>query len=247
MKEKIQVFADGEAISLAAAKTVVELANQAIKARGAFHLALSGGSTPKRLYQHLASKAFSDQVDWSQVHIYFGDERSVAPDHADSNYRMACEAMLKSLPIPSTQVHRMRGESEDLVQAAQQYGEVLMQHLPKQDGWPVFDLVLLGMGDDGHTASLFPGTTALDEQRRPVTEVYVPQLSTWRITLTYPVINHARQVLLLVAGASKTDRLYEVLIEAPAGTYPVMLVKPKQGELDWYLDEAAAAKLPKVI
>jgi len=244
MSKQIRVFEDAEAISLAAAEQVVSMAKQAIAQRGVFHMALSGGSTPKRLYRHLASDAYIDQVDWRRIHIYFGDERSVPPADGDSNYRMACEAMLDHLPIPAEQVHRMAGEREDLAQSAREYGELLQRNLPADQGWPVFDLVLLGMGDDGHTASLFPGTTALNEQDAPVVAVQVPQLDTWRITLSYPVINHARQVLLLVAGGSKAGRLLEVLVTAAPGSYPVQGVAPT-GELLWYLDRAASAKLPR--
>ncbi len=245
MQREIQVLADGEAVSLAAAEQVVFLAQQAIAQRGAFYIALSGGSTPKRLYQHLASEAFNRRIDWSSVYIYFGDERSVSPDHPDSNYRMACEAMLNELPIPPLQIHRIQGESESLESAAAAYAEQLTA-LPQHNGLPQFDLVLLGMGDDGHTASLFPGTTALDEKIHWVTALHVPQLHTDRITLTYPIINNAAQVTLLVAGANKADRLEEVLVSAAPGCYPVQGVQPR-GQLTWMLDQAAAAKLPKAL
>lgn len=241
----IEVVSDAEAVSLAAAQRVVDAAQRAIAQRGHFSIALSGGSTPKRLYQHLASDAFRDQIDWSNVSIFFGDERSVAPDHEEANYRMACEAMLDQLPLSSGQIHRMQGELSDLDQAAANYAEALRQ-LPEKNGLPQFDLVLLGMGDDGHTASLFPGTTALTEQDKTVVALDVPQLNTRRITLSYPVINNACQVMLLVAGENKAARLEEVLVSAPAGRYPVQGVMP-QGELIWLLDQGAATQLPEAM
>ena len=245
MSRVIEVVNDAEAVSLAAAKRVVMAAQQAIAERGSFSIALSGGSTPKRLYQHLASNVFCDQIEWSKVRIFFGDERTVAPDHADANFRMASEAMLDQLPIPASQIHRMQGELADLEQAAASYAEAL-QLLPQKSGFPEFDLVLLGMGDDGHTASLFPGTTALSERDKSVVALEVPQLNTCRITLSYPVINNARQVMLLVAGAGKAEQLEQVLVSAPVGSFPVQEVTP-QGELIWLLDEGAAAQLPKAM
>lgn len=244
MSSEIRVFADAQALSAAAAQRIVELAHAAIQARGAFHLALSGGSTPRLLYARLASPSVAPRIDWNKVHIYFGDERSVPPDHPDSNYRMAREAMLESLPIPPTQIHRLPGESADLERAAQGYAALLERQLPLLEGMPAFDLILLGMGDDGHTASLFPGTTALAQQRRWVVPVFVDKLGTWRLTFTYPLINNAANVLLLVAGASKAPRLREILAApAAAAAYPVQGVRPR-GRLEWYLDQAAAADLP---
>lgn len=245
MGRAIHIFNDAEAVSLAAAELVVLAANQAIEARGQFYIALSGGSTPKRLYQHLASDAYKQQIDWQKVHIYFGDERSVPPEHPESNYRMAREAFLDQLPIPEQQIHRIQGEREDLEKAAAEYAE-LLKALPTRNGLPQFDLILLGMGDDGHTASLFPGTVALTEKSKTVVAQTVPQLNTRRITLSYPLINNAHQVMLLVAGESKASRLEEVLVSAPEGCYPVQGIKPK-GILNWLLDRSAASKLPRML
>lgn len=245
MERVIQVFSDAEAVSVAAAEQVVKIAAQAIAERGGFYLALAGGSTPKRLYQHLASEPFKQQIDWKSVHIYFGDERSVGPEHADSNYRMACEALLNHLDIPAQQIHRIEGEQTDLQNAAQKYEEAL-QLLPSSNAQPQFDLVLLGMGDDGHTASLFPGTSALDERSKPVVALAVPQLNTSRVTLTYPVINNAQQVMFLVAGEAKAARLEEVLVSAPQGSYPVQSIQARS-KLSWLLDKAAAAQLPEAL
>ena len=242
MERVIEVFSDAEAVSVAAAEQVVQAAAQAIVARGAFYLALAGGSTPKRLYQHLASESYKQQVDWTNVHIYFGDERTVAPDHSDSNYAMACQTLLNHLDIPPRQIHRIKAEQADLQSAAQQYEDEL-QVLPITSGYPQFDLILLGMGDDGHTASLFPGTTALNEHKHAVTALTVPQLSTTRVTLTYPVINNALNVMFLVAGGGKASRLEEVLVSASPECYPAQGVKPTI-KLSWLLDEAAASQLP---
>ncbi|MEW5757386.1 MAG: 6-phosphogluconolactonase [Pseudomonadota bacterium] len=245
MTSRIQVFSDAEALSLAAAEQVVLSARAAIARRGEFHLVLSGGSTPKRLYEQLASPQFRGRVDWSRVHIYFGDERSVPPDHPDSNFRMANTALMQPLTLDSSHVHRMQGEQQDLEQAARDYARIIQLRVPQTNALPVFDLVLLGMGDDGHTASLFPQTTALKEKDRLVAPVYVEKLHTWRLTLTYPVINNAQQVLFLIAGSSKAQRLAEVLTGQPVD-YPVKAVQPR-GELLWYLDESAAALLPQEI
>lgn len=245
MTTRIQVFADAEVLSLAAAERVVASATAAIAQRGAFHLVLAGGSTPKRLYEQLATPEFRRRVDWSRVQVYFGDERSVPPDHPDSNFRMANTALLQPLALDPSQVHRMQGEHQDLEQAARDYARIVQQRVPQQNQWPAFDLVLLGMGDDGHTASLFPQTTALKERDRLVAPVYVDKLNTWRLTLTYPAINHAHQVLFLIAGSGKAQRLAEVLTSQPVD-YPVKHVQPR-GDLLWYLDEAAAALLPREI
>ncbi len=243
MGTMIHVQRDAEGVSLAAAELVVLAAKQAIETQDAFYIALSGGGTPKRLYQHLASDAYQQQIDWQKVHIYFGDERSVSPEDPESNYRMAREAFLDKSTIPESQIHRMEGERADLAQAAADYAERL-QALPVSNGLPQFDLILLGMGDDGHTASLFPGTAALTEKKKTVVAHTIPQMNTQRLTLTYPVINNAHQVMVLAAGANKASRLEEVLVSAPEGKYPIQGVKPK-GILNWLLDQAAAAKLPK--
>lgn len=245
MNREIRVFADAQALAVAAAERIVGLAHEAIGQRGAFHVALSGGSTPRMLYQRLAGQAVAPRIDWNKVHVYFGDERTVPPDHRDSNFCMAREAMLDTLPIPSQQIHRLPGEAENLERAAQDYSVMLGRQLPQHNGVPVFDLILLGMGDDGHTASLFPGTTALTENSRWVVPVFVEKLDTWRLTFTYPLINNAAHVLLLVAGASKAFRLQEIHGDSSfAETYPVQGIMPR-GSLEWYLDEAAVALLAR--
>lgn len=244
MAAQVRVFSDVDTLNAAAARHWVDCAADAIAQRGAFHVALSGGSTPRRLYALLASEPWRDHLDWSHTHIWFGDERAVAPDHPDSNYRMACEALLDHVPLPVSQVHRIEGELPDATEAAQRYAAALEDTLPRaSEGAPQFDLMLLGMGPDGHTASLFPGSGLPEVRDRPVAAAYVEQAGMWRISLTLPVINAAHQVLLLVAGADKASMLARVLGQAPATEpLPVELIAP-QGDTQWFLDGAAARQL----
>ena len=233
---EIQVLPDPAAVAAEAAERVVRAADEEIALAGRFSFVLAGGSTPKALYELLASDEYRDQIDWPHVEIYFGDERTVPPDHEDSNYRMAHEAMLSKLPIADSHVHRMRGEV-DPEEAAKDYGLLLKEKFG--DGGP--DLVLLGMGDDGHTASLFPGTTALAETKHRAFANPVPKLNTTRLTMTAPFINRAREVIITVTGANKAQRLAEVL-EGPRDPerLPVQLIQPQSGKLTWLIDTAAA-------
>jgi 6-phosphogluconolactonase len=203
---EIKVLPTADALAHAAAELVVVEGQAAIELRGRFSLALSGGSTPKAMHKILASDEFRDQLDWSKVEIFFGDERTVPPEHADSNYRMAKETLLSKVPIPGDNVYRMRGEI-DPNEAAKEYGQMLKEKFG--DGG--LDLIFLGMGDDGHTASLFPHTEALHETKHRCVANHVEKLNTWRITLTAPFINRAARVAILVSGASKAARLAEVL------------------------------------
>ena len=233
---EIKVLPDPAAVAAEAAERVVRAADEAIVLAGRFSFVLAGGSTPKALYELLASGQYRDQIDWPHVEIYFGDERTVPPDHKDSNYGMASEAMLAKLPIPESRVYRMRGEI-DPEEAAKEYGLLLKEKFG--DGGP--DLVLLGMGDDGHTASLFPGTTALAETKHRAFANPVPKLNTTRLTMTAPFINRARKVLITVTDANKAQRLAEVL-EGPRDPerLPVQLIQPQSGRLTWLVDSAAA-------
>ncbi len=246
MDPRLHISEDAERLAEEAARHWTLRALEAIEARGVFHACLSGGSTPKRLYQRLAEGELAKSLDWSRIHLWFGDERCVPPDHPDSNYRMVHEALISHIAIPERNVHRIHGElsPED---AASRYARELVHHLPDRgDGLGRFDLLMLGMGDDGHTASLFPGTAALQEHERPAVAVYVPKLQSWRITITYPLIERAREIMLLVAGAAKADVVAQVLGGAPeAAEYPVARVRAPEGELVWWLDRAAAARLPE--
>jgi 6-phosphogluconolactonase len=242
----IRFFPDAEAVSRAAADEFVRCAREAVAARGRFTVALSGGSTPKRLYQLLADPPFRDQVDWGKVEFFWGDERSVPPDHNDSNYHTAHEAMLRKLPVPTGQIHRMEAERTDRDAAARDYEAILSRVFAAKLGGepPAIDLILLGMGPDGHTASLFPHTTALAETARWVVVNYVPKFATDRVTFTAPMLNRAREVLFLIAGTDKADPLHQVLEGPPnSDLYPSQLVKVTAGKLVFFVDRAAAAKL----
>ncbi len=233
--------ADAEELSCRAAEEFVR------RARGRrFCVALAGGSTPRRLYQLLADAPYRAQVDWTQVEFFFGDEGAVPPDHADSNFHMATDALLAQLDLPVRQIHRMAGERDDLDAAAAEYANEIGKVVGGTP--PAFDLVLLGMGRDGHTASLFPGTAALSERRRWVVPNLVPQLDTRRLTLTVPILNHAACLLFLVAGAEKREALAAVL-EGPRDPerFPSQLVRPERGELLWLVDRAAAAGLSEAM
>ena len=226
-------------IASAAARDFAARADEAIDERGRFAVALAGGSTPKATYEALA-RDYADKLDWSRVHVFFGDERTVPPDHEDSNYRMAQRALLSRVPVGG--VHRMRGESPP-AEAATAYEEELRGYFGS-DGSPGLDLILLGLGEDGHTASLFPETSALDVADRWVVANPVLKLETTRLTLTVPVINAAKAVTFLVAGEGKAGALREILEgDAAPRAYPAKFVNPESGVLTWMVDRAAASLL----
>jgi 6-phosphogluconolactonase len=262
---RVEICRDLADASARGADLFATLASNAINARGAFRVALSGGSTPKALYQRLASDAIKAHIAWNAVHFFWSDERCVAPDDAQSNYRMAYDALLAHVPISQGNVHRMRGEIEP-ARAAREYSEILVreftEHLtatradevneissaPTEDALstPRFDLILLGMGEDGHTASLFPYSPALDDVTHLVLAPYVEKLNSYRLTFTLRVLNHAACVIFLVAGAEKAAILRTVLEKnADARSLPASLVAPNEhgGEAIWLVDEAAASLL----
>jgi len=245
---EIQVVATPEELAYVAAETVVLRAADAIRDHGRFIVALSGGSTPDSLFHLLATSAFASRIDWQHVHVCWGDERCISPRDARSNYRMACDAFLERVPIPTAHVHRMRGEDAPQAAAAAyeaELRELFNVHAPHDDDFPAFDLILLGLGADGHTASLFPDGTALREQRRWVVADYAKSVSMWRITLTLPLINASHHVLFLVAGADKAEVVQQIFI-APTHTVllPAARVAPTRGVVRWILDSAAAATTP---
>ena len=242
IEPNVSVFDDAESLARAAAARIAELAHESIKARGRFTIALSGGSTPRKVYELLAGEDFKGNIDWPNVHIFFGDERMVPPDHAESNYRMANEALLSRVDIPPENVHRIDGVGDTAASASVYESE--MRGLFGDLEWPRLDHVLLGMGDDGHTASLFPCTSALDEKRLWVAPNWVEKLGAWRVTLTAPLINSARCVTFLVTGAGKAARLREVLKgERDPSSLPSQLIKPSDGILEWFVDREAASEL----
>lgn len=249
MTPEVTVCPGADALADAAAERIVALAAAAIGARGRFVLALSGGSTPRETYQRLGAPPLSARVPWARVHVVWGDERSVPPDDAASNYAMARRALLDRVPIPATQVHRIEGELDPALAAAR-YEAALRQLLGTPQGPPrrgpgaVIDLVLLGLGEDGHTASLFPGSAALGETGRWVVPVQAPVVPTSRVTLTPPVITAADEILFLVSGATKAGILGRVLDPAPrAPEVPARSVARAGNRVRWLVDAAAAAAL----
>jgi 6-phosphogluconolactonase len=237
----IFVAPDLRELSREAAASFQRLAAESIAAAGRFSVALSGGSTPGALYRLLSEPPFREAIAWPRVHLFWGDERFVPADHPDSNYRLAREAFISRVPIPAGNVHPMPTEGSDPDAAAARYEETLRRFFAPP---PRFDLVLLGLGADGHTASLFPGSPALDEDGRLVVAVHVPKLDTWRLTLTPPALRSARHVMILVSGLDKASVLREVM-EGPYDPHrlPAQLVRPQGGELTWLVDEAAASLL----
>lgn len=233
---------DRAALAHNAAQRFVAAAREAIAARGRFSAVLSGGSTPRDLYALLAQPEFARQVDWERVHLFWGDERAVPPDHPDSNYRMARE-QLGEPPIPANQVHRMPAEQAP-EQAAFAYEQTLREFRIEGEALSVFDLVLLGLGEDGHTASLFPHSPALAETTRWVVAHYVEKLGAVRITLTAPVLNAAKHILFLVAGAEKAQTVRAVLRgQHRPDDLPAQMIQPAVGRVVWLLDRAAASAL----
>jgi 6-phosphogluconolactonase len=243
MPADTRTFPDAAAIARAAANIIVSAVQEAAAAGRPVALVLSGGSTPKVLYQLLAAEPYRSQIDWDNVELYFGDERAVPPDHADSNWKMANDALISRIPLKPEHVHRMRGEAEPEA-AAIEYGKMLKARFG--DGGP--DVTLLGMGDDGHTASLFPHTSAVDETHHRCVAHFVEKSTTgqsWRITMTAPFFNRSAIVLAMITGAGKADRLNEV-IHGPRDPkrLPMQLIQPSPGRMIWLIDKAAAARLP---
>ena len=237
----IRVLPDAKAMVEDVAERVVEAARRANAEGRMFSFFLSGGSTPKALFEKLASPAVIDRIDWRAVELYFGDERCVPPDDDRSNYKMAKQSLIDHVPVPADNVYRMKGELNP-EEAAKQYGQMLKERF--LDDGP--DILLLGMGDDGHTASLFPHTPALSEAKHRcvanhIPYDYIPAGTSWRITLTYPFINTAREVFILVTGAAKSDRLTQVLEgERDIQRLPIQGIQPTNGSVTWFLDTAAA-------
>jgi 6-phosphogluconolactonase len=240
MPEPITVLPDTASLAQASADHFVVVVRAVLTERDFAHVALAGGSTPRAVNAVLTAPPRRDAVDWSRVVFWFGDERCVPPDDPESNYRMSRETLFDPLGIDAARVHRMRGE-DDPTAAAADYDVVLRRELGER---PRLDLIMLGMGPDGHTASLFPGTVAGIAEDKSCVAHYVPKLDRWRITLTPRAINDARNVMIAAGGAEKADALHEVLL-GPRDTdaYPSQLVHPHDGELRWFVDAAAASRL----
>jgi 6-phosphogluconolactonase len=246
----VKLFATATDIACRAAHDVVRIANQAAAARGIFTIALAGGSTPKALYALLAEHpSLRNSLPWDKMQVFFGDERHVGPGHADSNFQMASDTMLSKAPLRPEQIHRIKGEYPDTTRAASEYEEEIRREFSLPPGeFPRFDLILLGMGNEGHTLSLFPGTKALRETQRIVTRNWVGKLYTERVTLTAPAANNAANIIFMIAGADKACALKAVL-EGPhePDQLPAQMVQPVNGTLSWLVDQAAGAMLSKEI
>lgn len=249
---EIRVLDHDQEVAAEAADLFVWLGEQAIRTRaneaeaGRFRVALSGGSTPRLLYQTLAGSPYAKRLDWERVEFYFGDERCVPPDHPDSNFRLAEETLFRQLNIPTERIFRMQGEAEEPERAARDYEALLRkQFSAPAPQWPRFDLILLGLGDDGHIASLFPQSPALEEKTRAVVATWAPQGVRERLTVTLPVINQAQTIVFVVTGARKAAAVRTVLEDQNAipARYPAKLVQPVGGRLIWFLDRHAAAEL----
>jgi 6-phosphogluconolactonase len=242
-RPQITVLDDPASLAETAARLIAEAAREAVSARGRFAVALAGGATPRATYRQLAQPPWRDAMPWADTWVFFGDERAVSPDHRESNYGMARAALLSLVPIPPAQVFRMRGEAEDQEGAAADYVAAMQQVFGRTSGDPPrFDLVLLGVGVDGHTASLFPHSAALKESSRWVVSIHAGAATIpARLTLTLPVLNAARRVVFLASGREKAKVSRAVLREGAA--VPAGLVRPQDGTVDWLLDREAAAQL----
>jgi 6-phosphogluconolactonase len=249
-QREVYILKDNAAIARRAAEIFVKMAQSAVTRNGSFTVALAGGSTPKLLYSLLATDTdLRSKVPWDKIQLFFGDERHVGPDDPQSNFKMASETMITKAPLKPEQVHRMKGEYPDAERAAKEYEQDLRTHFHLKDTeLPRLDLVLAGMGDEGHTLSLFPGTKALHAQGRAVVRNWVGKLYTERITITAPVANNAEMIIFMVAGKEKTLALKAVL-EGPyePEQLPAQLLQPTNGKLLWLVDEAAGSMLSNAI
>lgn len=247
---EVRILPDAASIAKRAAATLLEIAADAVRQKGSFELVLSGGSTPKALYGLLVDDpALRSQVPWEKMHLFFGDERHVKPEDPQSNYRMAWEAMISKSPLKPEQVTRVKAENPNAEDAAKDYEQAIRTYFKLADGqFPRFDLVLLGMGSEGHVASLFPGTKALRENRRIVVHNWVGKVLMDRITLTAPAINNARHIISMVTGADKCPALTAVLERVyEPDQLPAQLIQPVNGTLLWLVDTAAGGMLTRAI
>lgn len=243
MNKNIHAYPNKEKLVAATTESIANCMEQAIQKNGLCNMALSGGKTPGGIFSLLASNPYRDRLDWSRLHLFWGDERMVPPEHQDSNFRLVQETLLDHIKIPDENVHRMRGEIAP-EEAAAEYIELLHDHF--KGDLPCFDLMLLGLGEDGHTASLFPETDAVEECEKHAVAVFVPKLDAWRVTLTLPVLNAARKILFLVSGKSKSEMVQRIISnKQPTKEIPATMVNPQSGELHWMLDSDAMVLINK--
>ncbi len=240
MPSNIHTFGSTDEWCAAMVTTLEKVSAEAIHRNRRFSIALSGGTTPKAMYTHWAK---SRKTDWSRIHFFWSDERCVLSTHPDSNFRMAHESLLSKVNVPSSNIHRVPAE-EDPMLASQQYEDEIRDFFgARTSAPPAFDVILLGLGDDGHTASLFPDTDALNVTDSWVVDNFVKKLKSHRITFSFPLINRARQVMFMVTGASKADVLADVIRHPDTSVCPAARVRPEQGEVLWFVDHSAAGKL----
>ncbi|RPH37402.1 6-phosphogluconolactonase [bacterium] len=244
MNGRLTIFPSLKELLYGAAEKIVTCLEEELLARGAASLALSGGATPRGVYELLGSEQYRNRIDWRRVHLFWGDERCVGPTMPESNFRMANESLLRNISIPSQNIHRIRGELKPQEAARETEMDIRRFFGLKNGEFPRFTLVLLGLGEDGHTASLFPGTSVLKEKQRIVSEVHVESLAAFRVTLTVPAINNAATVVVLVSGRTKAGILQGVL-EGTEVRYPAQQINPASGQLFWLVDKDAAPHLPK--
>ena len=243
MNKNIHAYPNKEKLVAATTERIADCMEQAIQKNGLCNMALSGGKTPGGIFSLLASNPYRDRLDWSRLHIFWGDERMVPPEHQDSNFRLVQETLLDHIKMPDENVHRMRGEIAP-EEAAKEYAELLHDHF--KGSLPCFDLMLLGLGEDGHTASLFPETDAVEECEKHAVAVFVPKLDAWRVTLTLPVLNAARKILFLVSGKSKSKMVQRIMSnKQPAKEIPATMVNPQNGEIHWMMDSEAMVLINK--
>jgi 6-phosphogluconolactonase len=244
---ELQVYGDADRLAGAAAELFVSIARQSVKTRGRFRVALSGGSTPRNVYQLLTGDSFRNSIDWNHVDLFWGDERYVPADDRDSNYRMTAEALLRHVPVPPGNIHRVPTEISPPENAAKSYEEDIRRSFGDSLTVPQFDLIYLGLGTNGHTASLFPHSPVLHERSRLVLADFVSEVNTWRITMTAPLLNRGRTVAFLITGQQKAQVLRDVLLgPRDPERLPAQLINP-EGKLLWLVDEPAAALLPATI
>ncbi|MBI5747322.1 MAG: 6-phosphogluconolactonase [Nitrospirae bacterium] len=243
---EIVVAHDLEDLCERAAVRVAQYITNRVQASGRAAIALSGGTTPRRLYERLATGKYGQAIPWGHVYLFWGDERCVPPDHPDSNYKMAYDTLISKIPIPKENVYRMPAERSDHVEAALEYEKRMRMFFGLSgDGWPRFDFVLLGIGADGHTASLFPGSSALAEKKQWVAATYIEKLKVYRLTLTPEVFNCSAQVIFMAAGKEKAPVMKDLfMVERRSNRYPFQEIRPHEGELIFFLDQAACSLSP---
>ena len=245
MKSILYIASDDKKFVEGVSRLFLESAAKAVGDKKRFSVSLSGGGTPKKVYAHLATPYFKNRLPWSGMDFFWGDERCVPSDHQDSNYRMVREALFSKVTLSEKQIFRMKGEMEKPVEAARAYESELKAHFHLTKSPPQMDWVFLGIGEDGHIASLFPGTTGIHENQHWVISNFIEKLSSHRLSMTFPVFNNARKVVFLCSGTSKSHIVREMFREDIShNRYPAQRVKPVNGELVWFLDAAAATKLP---